>query len=175
VALRNQHKKALVALLLPFCVLFFVLIWAQFETSAPATSQSIWSDTDPTINVTHIFEGEINRRGKPVGFHVPPPENGYPQSRVKEILSGPNKSGVITAIVEIFDAREKRWKDKFSSLFPKRLSRQEIINAILKAASRSELGRGAKWRGRSGYGFYIEGYRYDDGAINTAYPLYVED
>lgn len=62
-----------------------------------------------------------------------------------------------------------------SSLFPKSLSKQEIINAILKAVSRNESGRGAKWRGKSGYGFYIEGYRYDDGAINTAYPLYVAD
>ncbi|MEH6526388.1 MAG: EndoU domain-containing protein [Sneathiella sp.] len=174
-ALPSLLKTKRVTLLLIFSLLCLALFWALIETSAPATSRSIWSDTDPAINVTHIFEGEINRRGKPIGFHVFPPENGYPNSRVKEILSGPNRSGVTTAIIEIFDIRENRWKDKFSSLFPKRLSRQEIIKAVLKAASQSELGQGAKWRGKSGYGFYIEGYRYDDGAINTAYPLYVAE
>lgn len=91
------------------------------------------------------------------------------------MLSGPNQSGVTTAIVEIYDASEKRWKDKFSSLFPKSLSKQQILNAILRAASKNELSYGSKWRGKSGHGFYIEGYRYDDGAINTAYPLYVAD
>ncbi|USG59782.1 EndoU domain-containing protein [Sneathiella marina] len=174
-ALPSQPKKSLGFLLLLVGLFCLVVFWALFDASAPATSRSIWSSTDPAINVTHIFEGEINRRGKPVGFHVPPPEKGYPRSRIKEVLSGPNRSGVTTAIVEIFDTQENKWKDKFSSLFPKRLSGQEIISAILKAASRSELGQGAKWRGKSGYGFYIEGYRYEDGAINTAYPLYVAD
>lgn len=119
VALPNQHKKGLVTQLLAISLACLLLFHALFGQSASAASSSIWSDTDPAINITHIFEGEINRRGKPVGFHVLPPENGYPRSRIKEILSGPNSSGVTTAIVEIFDAREKRWKDKFPACFPR--------------------------------------------------------
>jgi Bacterial EndoU nuclease len=163
------------SLIMRIGLLCLVLGWAFLETPGIANSRSVWSQTNPKLNITHIFEGEINRRGKPVGFHVPPPRQGYPRSRVKKILSGPNTSGVTTAIVEIYDPLEKRWKDKFSSLFPISLSRQQIINAILRAASRNELSDGSKWRGKSGYGFYIEGYRYKDGAINTAYPLYVAD
>ena len=38
-----------------------------------------WTGTSPPINETHLFEGEINRRGQPVGFHSRPggkdPEN----------------------------------------------------------------------------------------------------
>lgn len=171
----NSPTKKRVTYLVTFSLICVALFWVLFETSNPVTNRSTWSDTDPALNITHIFEGEINRRGKPVGFHVFPPDKGYPNSRIKEFLSGPNKSGVTTAIVEILDKKENKWKDKFSSLFPKSLSRQEIITAILKASSLSELEKGAKWRGKSGYGFYIEGYRYNDGAINTAYPLYVAD
>ena len=31
-----------------------------------------WSRTVPEINLTHIFFGEINRSGKPVGYHSRP-------------------------------------------------------------------------------------------------------
>ncbi|MEH6547965.1 MAG: hypothetical protein V7701_16125, partial [Sneathiella sp.] len=60
-ALPSLPKTRRVTLLLTFSLLCLALFWALFETSAPATSRSIWSDTDPAINVTHIFEGEINR------------------------------------------------------------------------------------------------------------------
>ncbi len=38
---------------------------------SPSRSPS-WSRTSPPINLTHIFEGEINKRGKPVGYHARP-------------------------------------------------------------------------------------------------------
>ncbi len=97
------------------------------------------------------------------------------KSRIKEILSGPNRVGVYTAIVEIYDPDERQWKEKFSSFFPDDFSREQIIKSILFALSNNMLPSGSRWRGPSGHGFLIEGYRFSDGYINTAYPLYVAD
>ena len=33
---------------------------------------AVLSNTQPKINLTHIFEGEINKNNKPVGFHSRP-------------------------------------------------------------------------------------------------------
>ncbi len=159
------------------CKLFFVILTALGLVIATANSLAFspWSDTDPSLNLVHIFDGEINQRGKPVGFHQLPKQSGAFSSRIKKILSKPNKAGVYTAIVEIYDQRERKWKDKFSSMFPDRLTKHQVIQAILRAISQNRLGSGAKWRGPSGYGFMIEGYRLNDGRVNTAYPLYSAD
>jgi hypothetical protein len=65
--------------LLPVAVLALVaLALAQGEALSRSRSHSRsrassgrpaeeWSRTSPPVNVTHIFEGEINRRGKPTG------------------------------------------------------------------------------------------------------------
>lgn len=154
-------------------ILLAALLCVGFSSDSPAYSP--WSDTDPPLNLIHIFEGEINKRGKPVGFHHLTEQSGAYGSRIKKVLSPPNKVGVYTAIVEIYDPRQRRWKDKFSSMFPENLTKQQIIRAILRAISKNRLGSGAKWRGPSGFGFVIEGYRFPDGRVNTAYPLYVAD
>ncbi len=155
----------------------FIILTALFLFSALSVSlaYSPWSKTDPALNMVHIFEGEINKRGKPVGFHKKLNQTGAYSSRIKKMLSKPNKAGVYTAIVEIYDRRQNKWKDKFSSMFPDRLTKQQVVQAILRAISQNRLGTGAKWRGPSGYGFMIEGYRLYDGRVNTAYPLYTAD
>jgi len=127
-----------------------------------------WSATDPPVNETHIFEGQINKRGKPVGFHSRPGGRNPANARVVRVTDGPNRSGVYTADVEIRDGG--RWLEKGSTLYPDAMSRREVIAAILHAF-RERTGGGEKFRGPSGRGFTIEGY-FQNGRINTAYPIF---
>jgi Bacterial EndoU nuclease len=147
---------------------------APEPASAPAPAPSLdaeWSDTDPAINLEHVFEGQINRRGKPVGFHARPGASNPAGARVVRRVSGPNAAGVYIAEVEIRNG-SGRWLRKTSTFYPDRLRRDEVVAAILHAWNgRRNLGDG-KFQGDSGKGFTIEGYTLDDGGINTAYPLY---
>jgi hypothetical protein len=126
----------------------------------------VWSDTRPAINLTHIFAGEINRRGRATGFHSRPNGVDPKGSGVARVVDRPNRLGVYTAVIWI----GRRNRTKFSSLYPDRLSRKQVITAIL-AAFRHGQRRGERFRGPSGLGFTIEGY-FQNGRIATAYPIY---
>lgn len=145
--------------------------------TAPATfaEEKLWTKTDPAINATHIFKGEINRRGKPTGFHAK--FNGQiPKNiRIVQVKSRPNRLGVYTAQIAIKDPRSGVWKEKFSTMFPDNMEIAEVVKAIVHAYNNREKGRSQPWRGPSGHGFPIEGYLLDTGRINTAYPIYVRD
>lgn len=132
---------------------------------APALSK-----TAPPINLTHIFEGEINRKGRPVGFHSRPGGKNPAGARVVRVLDRPNRLGVYTAEVEI-RTPDGRWLEKRSTFYPDRMSRDEVVTAILNAYRRRSTGSSEKFRGPSGLGFTIEGY-YQNGRINTAYPIF---
>lgn len=128
------------------------------------------SETDPPVNVTHIFQGEINKKGRPVGFHSRPGGRNPPDARVVRVVDGPNRQGVYVAEVEIRNG-EGRWLTKTSTFYPDRMSRREVIAAILEAFEHRTSGRSEKFRGPSGRGFTIEGY-FQNGRINTAWPIY---
>lgn len=130
-----------------------------------------WSDTDPNINLWHVFEGEINRNGKPVGFHSRPGGNDPGNARVVSVRDQPNSLGVYTATIEVLDGSQ--WKSKFSSFFPDALSQDEVINAILNAYSNSADPAAQPFEGPSGLGFTIQGYTSGRGGINTAFPIFV--
>jgi hypothetical protein len=136
--------------------------------SADAGAREDWSRTSPPVNLTHIFEGEINRRGKPVGFHSRPGGQDPENARVTRIVDRPNRAGVYTAEVEI--RSNSGWLAKRSTLYPDRMDRAAVIRAVLHAFQDRE-GNGEKFRGPSGQGFTIEGY-FQGGRINTAYPIY---
>lgn len=141
--------------------------------SAPAPgieAGEAWSDTDPAINLHHIFEGEINRRGKPVGYHSRPDGEDPSGARVARIVDGPNGEGVYIADVEI-RTRSDRWLRKRSTFFPDEMSRGEVVQAILRAWEDGQKFRDSRFRGDSGEGFTIEGRTLEDGRINTAYPI----
>ena len=131
-----------------------------------------WSRTTPPINVTHIFEGEINSRGKPVGFHSRPGGRDPQGARVVRVVDRPNRAGIYTAEVEIRSGSD--WLPKRSTLYPDRLSRDAVIQAALHAFAGRTTGNAEKFRGPSGEGFTIEGY-YQNGRINTAYPLFTRN
>ncbi len=137
--------------------------------SEPSYKQ--WSDTQPGINLWHVFEGEINRSGKPVGFHSRPSGQDPANSRVVSIKNKPNRAGVYTATIEIRDGNQ--WKDKFSSFFPDSMSRDDVIKAVLNAYNESGDKNAQPFEGPSGLGFTIQGYTSNRGGINTAFPVYV--
>ena len=152
------------------CLLLVVFSLA----TADAKGRSEWSRTTPEINLTHVFEGQINSRGKPVGFHSRPQGQDPRGAEISKHLAGPNKSGVYTARVKIFDTRDKKWKQKFSTFFPNSMGRNQVIKAILHAWENRIPGKKQPWQGPSGHGFAIQGYLNQRGNINTAFPLYKE-
>lgn len=145
---------------------------ATAATAKASASGKKWSNTTPGINLRHIFHGEINRKGKPVGYHSRPGGRDSPDARVIRIRSAPNRLGVYTATIAIRDGSQ--WKEKFSSFFPDNMSRQEVIDAILSAYKQSRDKNKQPWRGPSGRGFDIQGYTLSRGDINTAFPVFTK-
>ncbi len=143
------------------------------QTSAqktPSAHTKDWSDSNPKVNLRHVFEGEINRKGKPVGFHSRPNGQDPEGARVVRVQSKANSHGVYTATVEIRDGSQ--WKEKFSSFFPDTMTHDEVLGAILQAYKMSKAPGQQPWSGPSGHGFEIQGYTLRDGDINTAFPVY---
>lgn len=161
------------AAILTAAFLFLFSFFHAAEISAKEGNE--WSNTSPALNLTHIFVGEINKKGRAAGFHHRPDGKDLPTARLKKQLSGPNRSGIYTALVEIFDPKSKQWKEKFSSLFPDRLKRKQLIKAIIHAFNNNTQQGHRKWQGPSGLGFSIAGYRIKGNRIVTAYPLYEAD
>lgn len=148
-----------------FLTAYLTLAGADRARRAPALS-----DTVPPINLTHIFEGEINRKGRPVGFHARPGGRNPSGARVVRVVDRPDRQGVYTAAVEI-RAQDGRWLQKRSTFYPDRMSREEVVAAILNAWRRRSTGAAEQFRGPSGLGFTIEGW-HQNGRINTAYPIF---
>lgn len=132
-----------------------------------------WSSTTPAINLHHVFEGEINRKDKPVGYHSRPGGNDPDGARLVRVKDKPNRAGVYTATISIRDGDQ--WKEKFSSFFPDSLSQQEVVGAVLNAYRKSSDKKKQPWQGPSGLGFDIQGYTMSKGDINTAFPIYRRD
>ena len=144
---------------------------ARASQSSPAAYQSgsKWSNTSPEINLHHIFEGEINRRNKPVGYHSRPGGVDPDGAKLVRIRDKPNSVGVYTATIAVRDGNQ--WKEKFSSFFPDSMSADDVTEAVLSAWKNSSKD-GAKWQGPSGLGFDIQGFTTNRGGINTAFPVY---
>ena len=142
------------------------------DSQASSSSQQLphWSNTDPEINLWHVFEGEINRKGKPTGFHSRPGGRDPANARIVSVKDKPNKLGVYTANIEVRDGQQ--WKSKFSSFFPDNLSQDEVIDIIVHAYNNSNNPKKQPWSGPSGLGFQIQGYTTSRGGINTAFPIY---
>jgi hypothetical protein len=141
------------------------------SNSGNTGSSEKWSDTNPNVNQWHIFDGEINRSGKPVGFHSRPGGKDPEKSRVRSIRDTPNRAGVYTASIEILDGNQ--WKEKFSSFFPDTMSKNDVLKAVLNAYENSNDPNAQPFEGPSGLGFRIQGYTSNKGGINTAFPIYV--
>ncbi|MGV6857792.1 MAG: EndoU domain-containing protein [bacterium] len=140
---------------------------------AAIAQKKIWSNTQPPVNLTHIFQGEINRKGKPTGFHSKFNGKIAEGAKILRIKGKPNDSGVYTADIAVLDPATGEWKKKFSSMFPDKINARTVVEAILHAYKHRKKGKSTPWRGPSGLGFPIEGYLLRNGKINTAYPIYI--
>lgn len=161
----EMRKLSILVVLAVLAVLVLLPSAGAERRHSPALSA-----TDPPINLTHIFEGEINRKGRPVGFHARPGARNPSRARLVRVLDRPNRQGVYTAEVEI-RTQDGRWLKKRSTFYPDRMSREEVVAAILNAYRRRTTGRSEQFRGPSGLGFTIEGW-HQNGRINTAYPIF---
>ncbi|MGQ4668589.1 T7SS effector LXG polymorphic toxin [Metabacillus halosaccharovorans] len=116
----------------------------------------------------HIYHGEINKRGKAVGYHHESMMGGkiIPGTETK-----PDKNGVYRAKVEIEGVRKKAT----SSFFPKEWDRVQVLKAIEETFNNKRLIGDNKYSGKSESGLIIEMYLNKDGSIATAYPIYKGD
>ncbi|MBX2838468.1 MAG: EndoU domain-containing protein [Gammaproteobacteria bacterium] len=130
-----------------------------------------WSSTNPEINLKHVFAGEINRKGKPTGFHSRPGGNDPATAKLLSVRDQPNSLGIYTATIAVRDGDQ--WKEKFSSFFPDHFSQQDVIDAVINAYNNSSNPKAQPWQGPSGHGFAIQGYTTNRGGINTAFPVFV--
>ncbi|MCG0588885.1 EndoU domain-containing protein [Bacillus velezensis] len=118
-----------------------------------------------TGTMKHIYHGEVNKRGKAVGYHHESMMGG-------KIIPGtekkPDKNGVYMAKVEVGSVK----KIADSSFFPREWNRADVLKAIDKAYHTRKQVRLNKYRGVTSTGIKIEMYLNSDGTIATAYPLY---
>ncbi len=156
-------------------LIFILLLSLILGCGNAFAERKLWTQTSPAVNATHIFIGEINRRGKPTGFHAKTNGQTPKDAKILKVKSRPNQAGVYTAHVGIYDKRSQQWKKKFSTMYPDTMEPAEIIKAVLHAYSNRKQGKTQPWRGPSGHGFPIEGYVLNDGRINTAYPIYIRN
>ncbi|MFL5729545.1 MAG: EndoU domain-containing protein [Cytophagaceae bacterium] len=129
----------------------------------------------PAKTERHIFEGEINGRGKAVGcHHISAINSGH--SRIVSIISKPDRHHVYEATVEIFDKKRSEWirKEGRSSFYPDAWSKEKVLSEITSAFNNpAKVSKGTKWESVSDSGIKISGYTNEQGQITTAYPLYV--
>lgn len=123
----------------------------------------------PSYNVKHILEGGINRRGEATGFHHLPSKK-QDRTKIIEIVNQPNSCGVYRAKVQI----EGKVKKAFSTMFPNRLSSQDVINSIKtgyeKALSQSGTRRTITTSTNECYDITI--ILDDNKNIITSYPIF---
>ncbi|MCB1755703.1 MAG: EndoU domain-containing protein [Gammaproteobacteria bacterium] len=153
----------------------FIFLASCSSSNVDSVVTEKWSNTSPPINLEHIFSGEINKHGKPTGFHARPDGKDPSSARIKRIMSKPNKAGVYTARVEVYDKSTDQWREKFSTMFPDKLKRDEVVQAIANAYAERNPSEKQPWSGPSGFGFPIQGYVLNNGNINTAFPVFIKD
>ena len=120
----------------------------------------------------HILEGEINPRGKAVGFHseaLPNPSGKV----VSGTASNPNKQGLYDGIVEV-NGVLKTSNGGRTSFFPKTWSAQQVIDEINFAYANKTFVEGSRntYTGLSTDGIEIEMFIDSFGKIISAYPVY---
>ncbi|HXA00502.1 MAG TPA: EndoU domain-containing protein [Cytophagaceae bacterium] len=128
----------------------------------------------PEKTQRHIFEGEVNARGKAVGcHHISAINSGH--SKIIAVISRPNQEKIYEATVEVFDKKRSQWikKEGRSSFYPDSWSKEKVLREITSAFNNpGKINKGAKWESVSESGIKISGYTNEQGQITTAYPIY---
>ena len=122
-------------------------------------------------SLIHIFEGDINRRGRAGGYHYDMVE-GTSGSIIEGTKSPAlNDAGVYEAKVKVNGTLKKANGGK-STFFPDHMSPQEVVDTINEAYSNKVLSNGNEYIGKSSNGLKIGMYiRKSDGKIISAFPM----
>ncbi|WP_143315114.1 EndoU domain-containing protein [Clostridium sp. HBUAS56017] len=119
----------------------------------------------------HILEGELNARGKAVGFHY----EGMPTAKgniIQGTESLPNEFGVYAGKVEV-NGVLKTTNNGVSSFFPKSWSAQDIVDGINKAYNNRIFKSGNEFYGYTSNGMKIKMYiDSNTNKIISAFPEY---
>jgi RHS repeat-associated protein len=124
----------------------------------------------------HILEGELNAKGKAVGFHY----EGMPTAKgniIQGTKAGPNPFGVYTARVEV-NGVLKVGNGGFSTFFPESYTPQNIIDSINEAYSSRQFIQGTSntFIGQTSSGIIVEMYiDSSTSKIISAFPKYWEE
>ena len=124
--------------------------------------------TDSAIE--HIFEGQVNARGKAVGYHYKGIE-GTSGNVIPGTESSTNNFGIYKAKVEV-NGIPKTANGGFSSFYPKSMSPQEVIGSINEDYRNRVYIRGNTYSGLTSSGMEIEMFLDKNGKIISAYPVY---
>ena len=120
--------------------------------------------------IEHIFEGQVNARGKAVGYHYEGIE-GTSGNVIPGTESSVNNIGVYKAQVEV-NGIPKTANGGFSTFYSKNLSPQQVVDAINEAYSNCELNHGTRntYQGVANNGMKIDMFLDQSGKIISAFP-----
>ena len=118
--------------------------------------------------IEHIFEGQVNARGKAVGYHYEGIE-GTSGNVIPGTESSVNNIGVYKAQVEV-NGIPKTANGGFSTFYSKNLSPQQVVDAINEAYSNCELKLGTRntYQGVANNGMKIDMFLDQSGKIISA-------
>ncbi len=126
-------------------------------------------------SMIHIFEGDINKKGRAGGYHYDMVEGT--SGNIIEGTKGPalSDAGIYEAKVEVNGTFKKANGGK-STFFPDHMSPQEVVDAINEAYSNKIYQEGSRgvYVGNIKEGIKIRMVLTDDGKIITAYPTVSE-
>ena len=130
-----------------------------------------YTETFTEKSLIHIFEGDINRKGRAGGYHYDMVE-GTSGSIIEGTKSPAlNDAGVYEAKVKVNGTLKKANGGK-STFFPDHMSPQEVVDTINEAYSNKVLSNGNEYIGKSSNGLKIGMYiRQSDGKIISAFPM----
>jgi hypothetical protein len=126
-------------------------------------------------SLKHIFEGEVNSRGKAVGFHYEGIENSA-GSVVPGTKTTPGANGVYKGQVSV-NGIPKTANGGYSTLFPEEMSPQQVVDCINEAYGNKTLvtpapapGMNSTYQGVTAGGIDVTMYINDFGKIVSAFP-----
>jgi len=145
--------------------------WGSETSYGKSTLNSLKNTENFTDSaIEHIFEGQVNARGKAVGYHYEGIE-GTSGNVIPGMESSVNNIGIYKAKVEV-NGIPKTANGGFSSFYPKSMSPQEVIGSINEAYRNRVYIRGNTYSGLTSSGMEIEMFLDKNGKIISAYPVY---
>jgi Bacterial EndoU nuclease len=122
----------------------------------------------------HVFQGQINRRGKATGFHYEATGDATIGTGIRGgITSTPNINGVYQGRIAV-QGVNKTSNEGVSTFFPKNYTRGDIVKSGLdafKTRVHYDPTKPSAFTGVDSKGLVIEGH-YRNGVIQTYYPVY---